>query len=622
MDIAIQAVRAKTGRSLEGPPQSNDEFLEDVAAARGVYAGLQSEGRGLTSEEVRKLQVHGNWATNWSLVRVSEGSGPSETKSSIAAGRVRGCVFHGPVLLGDFSGEIILPVAEQYSQPCGVYNSTLSWVVVGDGALVKGCHAMTRCVVGPGAAVINCGLVSCSQQPSDSSGSSGSSGSSSSSSDGGFCSFANGIAVTVGPETRGRELACYVTMPLAAAAAAAADRSSPEAVNEHRLAVDAYAELARHGEARERMYTSLLRSIGLASVIKPHAAAVTATAIPLVSRKPCVIGLNCCIDDYRHYYPLLSPLLSRTALTALNRCGATVIGPGAVVMSCSRVVDVFIGANALLESCAVENATILSTAEEPSRVTCGSSVTSSLLQHGVTVDRGCIVSDSLLMEHSHVDNHGKLTHSVLGPDSGVGAGECLHCLVGPFVGFHHQSLLIATVWPLGRGNVGYGANVGSNHTSRQADQEIWPGEGVFFGLSTVIKFPANYSESPFSVIGSGVTCLPQRVAFPFCLINSQEEAGLPGVSPGLNHLRPGWVLSESMYMVIRSEDKRNRVDWPVFRPSMMRLMADARARLVAAGLNKTEIYVGDRGVAGLGKNYMTEASRLEGIATYTLHLRR
>ena len=62
---------------------------------------------------------------------------------------------------------------------------------------------------------------------------------------------------------------------------------------------------------------------------------------------------------------------------------------------------------------------------------------------------------------------GKLTHSVLGPDSGVGAGECLHCLVGPFVGFHHQSLLIATIWPLGRGNVGYGANVGSNHTSRQ-----------------------------------------------------------------------------------------------------------------------------------------------------------
>lgn len=51
-------------------------------------------------------------------------------------------------------------------------------------------------------------------------------------------------------------------------------------------------------------------------------------------------------------------------------------------------------------------------------------------------------------------------------------------------------------------------------------------------------------------------------------------------------------------------------------------MADARKRLVDAGVDRKDVYVGDRAVAGLGKNYMTEASRLEGIATYTLHLRR
>ena len=79
------------------------------------------------------------------------------------------------------------------------------------------------------------------------------------------------------------------------------------------------------------------------------------------------------------------------------------------------------------------------------------------------------------------------------------------------------------------------------------------------------------------------------------------------------------------------------MDWPIFRPSTVRLMADARARLVAAGggkeeiyvgdhdvedVGKKEIYVGDRDVAGLGKNFMTEGSRREGIAAYTLHLRR
>ncbi|CAM9490648.1 unnamed protein product, partial [Hapterophycus canaliculatus] len=301
--------------------------------------------------QVKELELHGNWASDWSLVRVSKG----EEDGGIPAGRVRGCFFHGPVQLGDLRGEIDLSsLSEQYSQPCGVYNSTLAWCVVGDGALIKGCNAISRCVVAPGAAVINCGLVSCSQPPPPlpppAATTRGDGGGGAKPSPGGGdgsivsstvsprrCCFGNGLAVAVGPETAGRELACYATMTLAEAAAAAADRGCREAVKEQRAAVDRYAELAR--------------------------------------------------------------------------CGATVIGRGAVVMSCSRVVDVFVGASALLESSAVENATILSTAEEPSRVTCGSTVTSSLVQQGVTVDRGCIVSDSVLMEHSHVDNHGKVTAS-------------------------------------------------------------------------------------------------------------------------------------------------------------------------------------------------------------------
>ena len=107
----------------------------------------------------------------------------------------------------------------------------------------------------------------------------------------------------------------------------------------------------------------------------------------------------------------------------------------------------------------------------------------------------------MLCEHSHVDRHGKLFDSLLGPNSGVSEGEvsivvsCLpqlmctlpmhqvtSCLVGPFVGFHHQALLIACFWPSGKGNIGYGANVGSNHTLKAPDQELWPGEGLFFGL--------------------------------------------------------------------------------------------------------------------------------------------
>lgn len=69
--------------------------------------------------------------------------------------------------------------------------------------------------------------------------------------------------------------------------------------------------------------------------------------------------------------------------------------------------------------------------------------------------------------------------------------------------------------------------------------------------------------------------------------------------------------------------RRHRVDWPIFRLSVMKLVAAARSRLVAAAsLGPKQIYVGDGDMAGLGKNYMTEAARLAGIDVYKLHLRR
>lgn len=48
--------------------------------------------------QVRALELQGNWATNWSLVRVPSGH--------ITIEHIRGCFFHGQVLLGSFSGEV------------------------------------------------------------------------------------------------------------------------------------------------------------------------------------------------------------------------------------------------------------------------------------------------------------------------------------------------------------------------------------------------------------------------------------------------------------------------------------------------------------------------------------
>ena len=307
------------------------------------------------------------------------------------------------------------------------------------------------------------------------------------------------------------------------------------------------------------------------------------------------------------------------------RTNWTVIAPGAVVKDSSQIVGCYVGPHAvvsgagpLIESC------LLSTAEEPAVVRGGASVKKSIVQWGAEVDSMALVDTSVLCEHSHVERHGKVTDSILGPNTGVGEGEVTASLVGPFVGFHHQALLIAAVWPEGKGNVGYGANIGSNHTGRAPDQEIWCGEGTFFGLGVNVKFPANFTRSPYSIIASGVTCLPQKVEFPFSLINSPSQ--LPeGVPPSFNEISPAWVLAENIYMIKRNEakyEKRNRARresfvFDVFRPETIELMRAAKQRLSRVSLRP---FYTEKELPGLGKNFVTDAAVRSAVQTYHFYV--
>lgn len=303
------------------------------------------------------------------------------------------------------------------------------------------------------------------------------------------------------------------------------------------------------------------------------------------------------------------------------------IGELAVVRNTPRVENSYVGDHCCIsDAVLVRNSTLLGTEEEPSLITDGAFVRDSILQWGAEVTTGAIVDRSVLTEHSHVERHGKVTDSLLGPNSGVGEGEVTASLVGPFVGFHHQALLIAAFWPEGKGNVGYGANVGSNHTSKAPDQEIWPGEGTFFGLGVNIKFPSDFTLAPYSIIATAVNALPQKVTFPFSLINSPAET-VADLSPAYNEIMPAWVLSDNIFTVKRNEGKyrkrnkarRSEFDFEVFRPDIMDLVMRARGSLEA--VEETKDFYTDRDIAGLGKNYLREDVRLRAIETYAFYLR-
>jgi len=304
-----------------------------------------------------------------------------------------------------------------------------------------------------------------------------------------------------------------------------------------------------------------------------------------------------------------------------------VIDNSSKIISTPTVKNVFLGPFALIKGATkVEDSTILSNQEEAVEIKEGAIVEDSIIQWGSEVTSMSVVSESVLAEHSHVEKHGKVTQSLIGPNTGVGGGEVTASLLGPFVGFHHQALLIAALWPEGKGNVAYGANVGSNHTSKAPDQEIFCGEGVFFGLGCNIKFPSNFKNAPYSLIASVVDALPQKVEFPFSLINTPAHT-FESISPALNEIIPAWVLSDNLYMLKRNEakyKKRNRArrssfNFEIFRPEIVNLMKEARRRLLSVK-NTKQVYT-EEDIPGLGKNYLLEKNRKKAIEAYTFFIR-
>lgn len=290
--------------------------------------------------------------------------------------------------------------------------------------------------------------------------------------------------------------------------------------------------------------------------------------------------------------------------------------------------NIFISRNAAIKSCSSLKDVILL----PNAMVENSALKSVFLQWNASICNHSSVTSTLLMECSAIGPNSIVASTVLGPDSHVSCGE-VHCsLIGPNVNSHHQSLLISALWPLGRGNVGYGSNIGSNHTGRLPDQECTVGEGIFWGLGCIIKYPVDLSRCHYSVIAAGVQLPPQRIAMPFSLIMNSGKASQ-------NEIIPGWLLQYSPYTIERNEEKfRNRrksvrhgfyCGWDIVRPSIIDACLHARDQLhridshpsykdnVQSSNHFTDVQLSD-----LGKNFMTVRGKKIGIQAYSNLIQR
>lgn len=301
----------------------------------------------------------------------------------------------------------------------------------------------------------------------------------------------------------------------------------------------------------------------------------------------------------------------------------TVIGPGARVLGCGTVRAVWLdGGVSLTGTAEVTEATILGESDRPAILGPGVTVRRALVQWGAQVSDGAIVENAVIGEAASVGRYARVRQSVIGPNASCYQAEVTSSVVGPFTGINHDALLIAALWEGGKGNLSAGARVGSNHTGKAPDQESHVGEGTFFGLGVSVKYPCSFRHAPYTLIASGVTVLPQQLAYPFSLV-VQPKRRPDGVAEGYNELYPAWVLYAAPYSIVRNEGKyaaRNRaryntVDTRVLREDTVRLMAAARARLQEL-LKQGGEYFTDAHDPGIGKNFVTREACSLAIDAY------
>ncbi len=304
------------------------------------------------------------------------------------------------------------------------------------------------------------------------------------------------------------------------------------------------------------------------------------------------------------------------------------LAPGVQILGATAIENCWIGRGVeIIGAGTLRDSTFWTDGGKPTVIRDGAQVRHSLIGPGCMIENLACVENSIFFEEVFAGCQAIVKGSAVGANTRLSASECNDCLLGPFSMAIHHGLILAAWWPEGKGNIAYGSNVGSNHTGRAPDQEIWPGEGLFCGLGCNVKFPSNFREAPYTIIATGLTTLPQKVSFPFSLISAPTQV-FRGAPPALNELQPGWGLVRNAYgierhernMAKRNRARRMRIETEILRPDILGLCERAMIRLKRAKKQIRPFYTG-REIPGLGKNVMTERARAEGLKAYAWGLR-
>ena len=254
------------------------------------------------------------------------------------------------------------------------------------------------------------------------------------------------------------------------------------------------------------------------------------------------------------------------------------VGEGAVVAHVPEVVDVNVGAHAVVSGAtALQNGTILSEEAAPTRVGAGVVAEDFIIGEGSSVTDGAVVSTSFVGQGVQVGKQFSAENSLFFANAECFHGEACSVFAGPFTVTHHKStLLIAGMYSFY--NAGSGTNQ-SNHMYKLGPLHQGIVErGSKTGSFSYMMWPC--AVGPFSVvIGKHMTNFDTR-DLPFSYIT--DEKGETMLTPTMNLSTVGTVRDGDKWANRdrrTASEKRDQLRFEVFSPYTVGRMLRGEALL-------------------------------------------
>ena len=197
------------------------------------------------------------------------------------------------------------------------------------------------------------------------------------------------------------------------------------------------------------------------------------------------------------------------------------VGRKTVIKSCDTIKDVWIGEGAYIKGAnKLKNLTLRSTLAEPVQIGEGVELVNGIIGAGSRIFYGSKAIRFVMGDNSNLKYGARLIHSVLGDNSTVSCCEILNSLIFGSHEQHHNNSFLVAARIEGQSNMAAGANLGSNHNSRNNDGEMIARRGFWPALSTTVTYDSYFAS--YTLIAKGSFPHQLSVPLPFSLISSDE----------------------------------------------------------------------------------------------------